>query len=448
MSSTKHHPLRVIGMLPRRAQALLVANAVNSFGAGLVMPFLLVYFGDVRGMDIRIAPAAIAVTGLCSFGSGLVWGHLLDKLSYRLVMPVVMLIAGVGTGLYALADRPWIALAVSALYGLGMGGVGTVTKTMFATVVPKEHRTLTFGLEFTLFNAFVGLGVLVGGLVAAGTLRSYQLLYLGDGLSFVITALAFMVLLPKSAEKQHRKPGADADAPKPSYRTVLRTPALALALFGMLLCATVSLSQFQSALPGYVTVNDAVAPRGISVAFIANVVVIVLAQFLLMPRLATVRRSTLISASGVLSAASWVCVFLAGLTSGTAALVTLVVGVAIFSVAEVIVIPIVAALINGLVTDEVRGRTNALFSFVISGGMILGPLLTTALLDVDRGRVLIVVLAAASLLVPLAGLRLRRSLSDEHDRPAPEAAPEAAPGAAAGAAADAEPEDELAPATA
>ncbi|MFJ6756245.1 MULTISPECIES: MFS transporter [unclassified Streptomyces] len=438
MSSTKQNPLRVIGLLPRRAQALLVANAVNSFGAGLVMPFLLVYFGDIRGLDIRIGPAAIAVTGLCSFGSGLVWGHLLDKLSYRLVMPVVMIIAGVGTGLYAIADRPWIALAVSALYGLGMGGVGTVTKTMFATVVPKEQRTLTFGLEFTLFNAFVGLGVLVGGLVASGTLRSYQLLYLGDGLSFVITAAAFLVLLPKTAEKPQHKAAADADAPAPSYRSVLRIPALALALFCMLLCATVSLSQFQSALPGYVTVNDAVTPGGISVAFIANVVVIVLAQFLLMPRLDGVRRSTLISASGVLSAASWVCVFFAGMTSGTAALVTLIAGVAIFSVAEVIVIPIVAALINGLVTDEVRGRTNALFSFVISGGMILGPLLTTALLEVDHGRALIVVLAVGSLLVPLAGLKLRRSLPDEQDIPAAKAATTA----------EAESDGELAAATA
>ncbi|MFD0375375.1 MFS transporter [Streptomyces sp. NPDC127112] len=446
MSSTKQHPLHVLGLLPRRAQALLAANAVNSFGAGLVMPFLLVYFGDVRGLDIRTGPAAIAVTGLCSFCSGLVWGHLLDKFSYRIVMPVVMVIAGVGTSLYAVADRPWTALAVAALYGLGMGGVGTVTKTMFATVVPKEHRTLTFGLEFTLFNAFVGIGVLVGGLVAAGTLRSYQLLYVGDGLSFLITAVAFLVLLPKSAQPSRPQAAGDPDAPKPSYRTVLATPALALALLGMLLCATVSLSQFQSALPGYVTVNGAVTPRGISVAFIANVVVIVLAQFLLMPRLTKVRRSTLISASGVLSAASWACVYFAGLTSGTAAVVTLVAGVAIFSVAEVIVIPVVAALINGLVTDEVRGRTNALFSFVISGGMILGPLLTTALLDVDHGRVLIVVLAIGSLLVPLAGLRLRRSLTDEHDLP--EAKAEAGSEAENATGTEAAPQGEPAAATA
>jgi MFS family permease len=419
MSSTKQHPLRVIRLLPRRAQALLVAN-------------LLVYFRDIRGLDIRVAPAAIAVFGLCSFGSGLVWGHLLDKLSYRLVMPTVMIIAGVGSGLYAIVDRPWIALAVSVLYGLGMGGVGTVTKTMFASVVPKEHRTLTFGLEFTLFNAFAGLGVLVGGLVAAGTVRSYQLLYLGDGLSFLITAAAFVLLLPKTVKKQGHP--AEADAPKPSYRSVLRIPAVMFALLSMLLYATVSLGQFQSALPGYVTLNDTVTPRGISVAFIVNVVVIILMQFLLMPRLNDMRRSTLISASGVLSAGSWVCVFFAGKTSGAAALVLFVAGVAIFSVAEVIVIPIVAGLINGLVTDEVRGRTNALFSLVISGGMILGPLTTTGLLDIGHGRVLIVVLAVGSLLVPVAGLKLRRSLSHEQDCPV----------AGAGTAAQSETDDELA----
>ena len=424
MSSVKESFV-LIGRLPGRAQALLMANAVNAFGAGLVMPFLLVYLRDIRGMDIQVAPTAVAVFGVFSFASGLLWGDLLDRFSYRLIMPTVMLLAGAGSALYALVDRPWEAFAVSALYGVGMGGVGTVTKTMFATVVPEQQRTLIFGLEFTLFNAFVGVGVLVGGLFAGGGLRSYQLLYVGDGLTFVITAVAFLMLLPKTALLH--APTAEAaqqeQGPRPSYRSVLRVPGLAVALLALLLAMSFSLGQFQSALPGYVTLNDAVTPRGISAAFFANVVVIVLAQFLLVPRLSHLRRSTLIAGSGIFSAISWVLVLLAGLTSGTAALCLFVAGVAVFSLAEVIVIPIVAALINGFVSDDVRGRTNALFSLVISAGSILGPLITSALLEVNSGRILIVVLAAGSLLVPVVGLRLRRSLRPEQDTEAPAATP-------------------------
>ena len=220
--------LSVIRRLPGRAKVLLLADFVNAFGVGMVMPFLLIYLSQVRHINIRIAAAALAVSAVASFASGLAWGSLLDRYRHRIVMPAVMVLAAVGTGLYAFAGRPWIAIAVAVLGGLAQGGIGPVVRTMFATAVPPRERTVFFGLQFGIFNAAVGLGVLLGGLLVNGTLERYQLLYVADGITFLFMAAVLVVSPGDTVKEQDDDENEDDDAdeaaagPKPSYRTVLR----------------------------------------------------------------------------------------------------------------------------------------------------------------------------------------------------------------------------------
>lgn len=424
MTAPKDNVPAVIARLPGRAQALLAADAVNAFGAGLVIPFLLIYLSHVRHMDIRVAAAALSVSAIFSFSAGLVWGVLLDRYSHRAVMSTVMLVAAIGSSLYAVAGTPWIALAVSALYGVGMGGAGPVIRTLFATVVPRRERAMFFGLQFGLFNAFIGLGILVGGLLINGSLGRYQLLYAGDGATFVFMAIALLIFLPSGAgEASADDEGAEGEAgrSKPSYRSVLSNPAVVLILVAMGLGATFYYGQFQSALPGYLTIAHAVSPRGISGAFVVNVVVVVLAQFLVMPRLRQVRQTTWLTVSGLLWGVSWLLVLWAGRSAGLTALVLLFAASVPFAVAEVMVTPILAALVNNVVADNVRGRANALFTFSITGGTIIGPAVTAALLPVGKGVPLMAGLAAGCLLMLIPSAMLRGHLGSDVDRPSEKA---------------------------
>jgi MFS family permease len=439
MTTPDDNVLAVIARLPGRTRALLAADAVNAFGSGMVMPFLLIYRSQIRHIDIRLAAAALSVNAIFSLSAGLVWGALLDRYSHRAVMPMAMLIAGAGTSLYAVADSPWIALAVSALYGTGMGGVGPVVRMVFATVVPKRERTVFIGLQYGLFNAFIGLGVLAGGLLVNGTLGRYQVLYAGDGITYAAMAVALLIFVPGGTgeaaadDGEGDEGGGEGAAPraKPSYRSVLSNPALILILVIMGLAALFYYGQFQSALPGYLTINHAVSPRGISGAFGINVVVIVLAQFLVMPRLRQVRRTTWLTASGLLWVVSWLLVLWAGQSAGPAALVLLFAASVPFAVAEVMVTPILAAMVNDVVADNVRGRANALFTFAITGGLIVGPAITSALLPTGKGVLLVAALAAGCLLMLIPSAMLRRRLRSDVDRPAEEAEPAAVEAASA-----------------
>jgi hypothetical protein len=176
--------------------------------------------------------------------------------------------------------------------------------------------------------------------------------------------------------------------------------------------------EFQSALPGYLTLAHAVTPRGISGAFVVNVVVVILAQLVVMPRLKRVRQTTWLLMSGVLWTVSWLLVLLAGRTGGTAALALLWGSSVPFAIAETLVTPILAAILNDIVPDGMRGRANALFTLSLTGGFIVGPTVTAALLPVGHGVPLMVALSAGCLLMLIPTSMLRARLMREVDQPA------------------------------
>ncbi|MFI7602450.1 MFS transporter [Actinoplanes sp. NPDC049681] len=404
-----------VAALPGRAKVLLWTNAVSSFGGGLVLPFLWVYLRDIRGLPVWVPAATLAVQAATAVVGGLVWGALLDRMPYRVVVPTVMTIAGVGTAAYALAGTPVVALTAAVVYGIGISGVGTVLRTMYAAVTEGAQRSLVFSLDFAVFNGMTGVGVVAGGLVSVAHLGTaverFSALYVADGLTFVMTALVTAALLPRGT--------ADADRPaerRPgSYLSVLRDPRLLAILAVMLLTSVVCYGQFRSGLPGYLTASGALGAGGLSFAFALNIVVAVVTQFALMPALQRVRRTTLVGLSGLLFAGCWLLVLVAGTQRGTAAVVLAAAGVTLMSVGEVLVVPVLSALLNDVVGDEVRGRANALFSTMLSSGSVLGPAVAAILLPPSKGLPLMVFLIAGSLLTSGLVWVLRRRITDDLD---------------------------------
>jgi len=432
--------LSVLTRLSGRARILLVADFINAFGVGMVLPFLLIYLSQARHINIRIAAATLAVTAVTSFAAGLAWGSAIDRFRHRIVMPTVMVIGACGTFFYAFADKAWIAIAVAVLGGIAAGGNGTVIRTMFATAVPAKELRAFFGLQFGVFNAAIGLGVLVGGLLVNGTLERYQLLYTLDALSYLCIAVILVVVMPgkagKAAAPREVPPRSEDDGdaePAPSYRTVVGNPVVLLILAIMSLASIFYYGLFNSVLPGFLTINHAVSPRGISGSFVVNVVVVIVAQFAVIPRLGRIRQTTLLTFSGLLWAVSWLLVLFAGRSSGTSALALLYVASVPFAVGEVMVTPVLAALLNDVIDGRVRGRANALFGFAITGGAIVGPVIAAALLPLGKGVPLVAGLAVGCLLLLIPTVMLRERLGDGGG-PAPAEEPAAAPEAAVPAA--------------
>ncbi|MFJ6834162.1 MFS transporter [Streptomyces sp. NPDC091209] len=414
------NPFAVVREFSFRTRAVLAVNAVNSFGGGLVLPFLWIYLSQVRGLASWIPAATLAVQAATAVAGGLVWGAVLDRVAPRPVVTLVMGVAGVGTALYAVATTAPLALTAAVVYGLGISGVGTVMRYLYAGAATARERGLAFSADYAVFNAMTGLGVLVGGVAAASGPGSraarFMALYVADGATFLVAGAAFLLLLPRIERAGGAKKAAEGSV---GYREVLGQRSLAVLLATLTLCSLVSYGQLRSGLPGYLTAGGAVGAEGLSGTFAVNIVVAVVTQVLLGERVQRVRRSTVLGVTGVLWAAAWALVLVAGRQHGTAATVLAMAGVLLLSVGEALVFPVVTGLLNDLADDRARGRVNAMLSVAVSTGSVAGPLLAGIALPHAHGLPLVVLLVAASAAVALVGPALRRVLPRDADLPDP-----------------------------
>lgn len=431
-------PLATLREFSPRTRVVLCVNALNSFGGGLVLPFLWIYLSEVRGLPAWVPAVTLAVQAATAVAGGLLWGSLLDRFPPRTTVPVVMAVAGIGTALYAQATGVYTALTAALVYGFGISGVGTVLRYLYAGAASARERGLAYSADYAVFNAMTGLGVLVGGLVASMDAGSravrFSVLYLTDGATFLLAGAALFWLLPKVVKASGKDEEGAAGKRRAGYREVLTQRHIGLLLAALAVCSLVSYGQFRSGLPGYLTQGGALGPEGISGAFAVNILVAVGAQVLLADRIQRIRRSTVFAVSGAVWAVAWALVLAAGLRHGGSALALAMAGVVLLSVGEALVFPVVTSLLNDLAAEHIRGRVNALLSVAVSTGSVAGPALAGALLPWADGLGLMAALLAGCLAVVAVAVRLRTVLGPEADLPTPqEKAAEAADDSAAGA---------------
>src|SRR5205814_3241147 len=72
--------------LPRDVYILEGGALVNAFGNGVVLPFLLIYLHNVRGIPFGLAGSAAAVQSAAALASGFLAGTLSDRLGPKRVL--------------------------------------------------------------------------------------------------------------------------------------------------------------------------------------------------------------------------------------------------------------------------------------------------------------------------------------------------------------------------
>src|SRR4051794_29248182 len=105
--------------LPRPVWLLQIGGLTNSFGNGIVLPFLIIYLHNVRGISLGLAGLAAAVNSTAAFLSGFVAGSLSDRVGPRRVLMAALVTMAVGISLFPLIRTVWQAYALSLLVGTG-----------------------------------------------------------------------------------------------------------------------------------------------------------------------------------------------------------------------------------------------------------------------------------------------------------------------------------------
>jgi MFS family permease len=361
--------------LPRPVWLLQVGGLLNFFGNGIVFPFLVIYLHDVRGFSLSTAGLVVAVSSAAQLTAGVAAGPIIDRAGPRLTLTVGLVMQAIGFGLFPLVRQPWHAFVLIAIEGAGSAGFWPSQSTLMSRLVGDARRHAAFALQRATMNLGIGLGGVVGGLIASVERpASFTVLFAIDAVTFLgyIGAVAFIPDGPSERTE---------DSAPSTYAAVLRHRTF-MALWTLNFVFVAAGIAMFNLLPPFVRDHAGVSEREIGFFFLVNTLVIVLVQLPLAHWIEGRRRMRALALMPVMFAVSWLIVDGAGywLTATTAFLVLLVAAV-ILGVAECFHGPAHIALVADIGPPHLRGRYFAVHSLSWGLAGTVGPAVGGWILD-------------------------------------------------------------------
>ena len=354
--------------LPRQVWLVQAGGVVNSLGNGIVFPFAVIYLHNVRGISFAEAGLALAIGGVAALAAGLGAGAVIDRVGGRNTLVLGLLLQLVAFALFPLIREPWHAYALFSLDGIGSACFWPGQSTLLARLTPPEVRHSAYALQRVSMNLGIGLGALIGGLIATtADPSSFTRLFVIDAATFLVFASILVVFVrePPMSDPQDEEPG--------SYRMVLRDRNF-LAFIGLnVLFVSVGYEVF-ALLPAFAKNYAGVNERWVGFIWLANTLLIVLIQLPVAKALEGRRRMAALALMNVLWATAALIVLAGGhWLTGTSAALVFITAILVFGLGETLQGPTQAPLVADLAPERLRGRYFALSAMSWSAGSILGP---------------------------------------------------------------------------
>jgi MFS family permease len=354
--------------LPRAVWLLQAGGLANMFGNGVVVPFLVIYLHNVRGISLGLAGSIAAANGLAALVSGPLAGALADRIGARTTLVGALLVMTAGFAMFPLIRTAWHAFLLNGLAGLGSGAFWPSQGALLSALTPVERRPAAFAQQRVTMNLGIGLGGLVGGLIArTSDPSSFTLLFVIDAVTFLAFAL-ILTRVPSPALPPHENGGPGG------YAAVFRNrPFVSFVLLNTLVIAA-SIALFSELFPVFAKNTAGVSEREIGVIFFLNTFLIVLVQLPVAKFQQGRRRMFALTAMSMLFAASWLLVLAGGLwLDAVAATALFAFAFAVFALGECLHGTVQGPLVSDLAPRRLIGRYMALSSSSWQVGFIIGP---------------------------------------------------------------------------
>jgi MFS family permease len=365
--------------LPRSVNTLQIGGLVSALGNGMLLPFLLIYLHNVRGIGLGVAGLVVGANALVSVVAGPIAGTLVDRHGGRRVLVLALAVLAVGYASFALVHAPWQGFLAATVTGIGNGFFWPAQSTLLASLSPPDRRHATFAMQRVMMNLGIGIGALIGGLIAdADHPQTFVVLFLLDAATFVVYLGVVVAAVPEPRVDRETASGT-----RGSYRRVLRHGAF-VAFVGLnTLFVFAGMSGFEL-LPVFAKNEAGVSEMAIGAVFFVNTVVIVLAQMPIAKLSEGRSRMRMMAALGVLWAGCWVVVSIVGGSfDGTTAAILLALVMSVFAIGECLHGAVQGPLVSDLAEPSLLGRYMALSSLSWMVGFAAGPAVGGFLLSVS-----------------------------------------------------------------
>jgi MFS family permease len=388
---------------------LQAGGLANTFGNGLVIPFLIIYLHNVRGVALGLAGLVAATNATVALVSGPVAGALADRVGPRTTLTGSLLGMAVAYSLFPLIREPWQAFLLSGLAGAASGAFWPSQGTLLGALAPRERRHAAFAQQRVTMNLGIGLGALVGGLIAsAESPESFTALFLLDALTFLVFAFILRAV-PDPPLGDAGVGRTDAGG----FGAVLRhRPFMAFIALNTVVVAA-SIAPFSELFPVFAKSEANVSEGGIGLIFFLNTLAVVLIQLPVARLVEGRRRMVSLAAMATLFSLTWICVLAIGLRleAGTAT-ACFAVAFVVFAFGECLHGTVQGPTVSDLAPPRLLGRYMALSASSWQVAFIVGPGAGGFILQAEPFA-LWAIAAALCLVAAVGALLLERRLPPE-----------------------------------
>jgi MFS family permease len=343
--------------LPRVFWLLFAGTILNKAGA-FVIPVLAYYLTGPRHMSDAAAGLVVTCYGAGSVSAGFAGGLAADRVGRRATMlfslfagAVAMLGLGMARGLAGIA-------ALAALMGFLAEMYRPAVAAMVADVVPPEDRQRAYALLYWAVNLGFAIAPTLGGLVAG---VDYFLAFVVDAGTMVLYGVIVLAKVPESRPTGVARAHDDDGSMRPVFAD--RTFMLFL---GLVFLTAFVMWQSGVGLPLDMK-KKGLGPAEFGVLISINGVLIVLLQPWLARAVARYDRTPVFVASALLLGVGFGMHGLVSSAGGFA------LAIAIWTIAEIINVPVAQATVAELAPAHMRGRYQGANSMAWGLASLIAP---------------------------------------------------------------------------
>ena len=355
MKNNQASVLSSLRALPRPVWILFFGTFLNKFGA-FVIPFLTLYLTG-HGYSLGEAGLAISAYGVGNLVASILGGHLADHFGRRKTIVLSMFSAAAVMMSLSFAHGLAAIIALTGLAGLTGELYRPASSALLADLIGTEQRVVVYSGYRIAFNAGWALGPATAGFLAG---HGFFWLFAGDAATSALFGLVALFALPKT-----RHQGAGDASWGESWRVISRDRQLHRVLLATV-CVGVVFFQMASTL-GLHIVHLGFSEKIYGFVLSFNGALVVLCE---LPLTSLTRRFPARSVMAVGYALAGIGF---GLNAIAHSIAGLALGMAVFTLGEMISMPVAVAYVADLAPAHMRGRYMGTYVMVWAIAFMVGP---------------------------------------------------------------------------
>ena len=341
--------------LPRGAWILFLGTFLNKFGT-FVLPFLAIYMTGL-GYSASESGLAIGAYGIGTLAACLLGGHLADRIGRRKTIVLSMFSAALAMLCLSQAHRLAMIVLFSGLSGLACELYRPASSALLADLVPAGQRVTAFAAYRMALNAGFAFGPATAGLLAK---HSFLWLFVGDAATSVLFGLVAWFALPRGLRSERAEGSGFETLRVLREDWQFRQALLAVLAVGLVFVQVFSTMSLEITHSGFST-----ATYGLVISL--NGVLVVLCELPLTTVTKRYPARRTMAAGFLLIGAG----FASNVLPRTIPL--LVVTTALFTLGEMISMPVSGAYIANLAPAQQRGLYMGAYGMVWALAFVFGP---------------------------------------------------------------------------